>query len=69
MHAATPPLATLRPKPHRGGGGRHDLYSFAHEATAMLALGLVLNALDIDLLGRLILHTVGNLRGDTVLWI
>jgi hypothetical protein len=33
----------------RGGGGRRDRYTFAHEATTMLALGLLLNFAGIGL--------------------
>jgi hypothetical protein len=33
----------------RRGGGRRDRYSFAHGATAMLAIGFVLNTLGIGL--------------------
>jgi hypothetical protein len=33
----------------RGGGGRRDWYIYAHEATTMLALGLVLNTLGVGL--------------------
>lgn len=37
------------PELRRGGGGRRDWYIYAHGATTMLALGLVLNALGIGL--------------------
>jgi hypothetical protein len=34
----------------RGGGGRRDRYTFVHGTTAILAIGFVLNTLDIGLL-------------------
>ena len=37
------------PNPRRGGGGRRDRYTFAHGATTMLALGLLLNTVGIGL--------------------
>ncbi|MGY3442798.1 hypothetical protein [Bradyrhizobium sp. USDA 4473] len=37
------------PELRRGGGGRRDWYSYAHGATTMLAIGLVLNTLGIGL--------------------
>ncbi|WP_309143664.1 hypothetical protein [Bradyrhizobium sp. CCGB01] len=37
------------PELRRGGGGRRAWYIYAHGATTMLALGLVLNALGIGL--------------------
>ncbi|SPP92682.1 MULTISPECIES: hypothetical protein [Bradyrhizobium] len=37
------------PELRRGGGGRRDQYIYAHGATTMLAIGLVLNTLGIGL--------------------
>ncbi len=42
-------VSTLHPNLRRGGGGRRDWYIYAHGATTMLALGLVLNAVGIGL--------------------
>jgi hypothetical protein len=42
-------VSTLYPKLRHGGGGRRDRYRFAHGATTMLALGLVLNTVGIGL--------------------
>ncbi len=36
-------VSLLCPNVRRGGGGRRDRYTFAHEATTMLAFGLLLN--------------------------
>jgi len=42
-------VSTLCPKLRRGGGGRRDRYTFAHGATTMLAIGLLLNTVGIGL--------------------
>jgi hypothetical protein len=42
-------VSILCPKLRRGGGGRRDRYLFAHGATTMLALGLLLNTVGIGL--------------------
>ncbi|MGY3038292.1 hypothetical protein ACVIIV_007462 [Bradyrhizobium sp. USDA 4354] len=42
-------LSVSYPELHRGGGGRRNWYIYAHGATTMLAIGLVLNTLGIGL--------------------
>ena len=42
-------VSILCPNSRRGGGGRRDRYTFAHGATTMLALGLLLNIVGIGL--------------------
>jgi hypothetical protein len=49
LHPQLRLVSTLFPELRRGGGGRRDRCTYAHGATTMLALGLLLNTVGIGL--------------------